>query len=318
MKVSYEFMRSEGEVDLASEYHVSAYEDSPVVGKCNKFNARKNDGVPIYIVQHHTVADYDGTISLFNANKEDQNWNWGSAHYVIKEDGSVDCMVNPEYRAYHAGGGYLVPGSKLNSTGKVTINDLNSWSIGIENVNDGYSMFPKEQMYSNLLLMENLVQKFPSIDTKKLLGHGDWDPSRKCDPNPYFDWELAAVASKKFQEIDHNFGVYPSIQYKADSNELISGFKPDTAGFEDIKSVQNILSEIGYNVFATNRENEGIYDCQTKNCVKAFKNHYLNTAVISHLENIRDYEPYENHNPFMIEVTENTLDIMGEVADLLG
>ena len=66
------------------------------------------------------------------------------------------------------------------------------------------------------------------------------------------------------------------------------------------------------------KENEGIYDCQTKNCVKAFKNHYLNTAVISHLENIRDYEPYENHNPFMIEVTENTLDIMGEVADLLG
>jgi N-acetylmuramoyl-L-alanine amidase len=318
MKVSYEFMRSEEDVYQGSELHVSGYEDSPVVGKCNKFNARKNGGEPIYIMQHHTVVDYDGTISLFNANKGDQNWNWGSAHYVIKEDGYVECMVNPEYRAYHAGAGYFVPGSKLNSTGKVTINDMNSWSIGIENVNDGYSMFPKDQMYSNLLLMENLVQKFPSINTKTLLGHGDWDPSRKCDPNPYFDWELAAVAAEKYEEIDHNFGVYPSIQYKNESNEMISGSKPDTASYENIKSIQNTLAEIGYNVFTEDKANEGVYDTRTKNCVKAFKNHYLNTTVISNLENIRDYEHYDNHNPFMIEVTDNIFEIMGEVADLLS
>ncbi|MBN8527014.1 MAG: hypothetical protein J0M02_16895, partial [Planctomycetes bacterium] len=41
------------------------------------------------------------------------------------------------------------------------------------------------------------------------------------------------------------------------------------------------LAEIGYNVFAKDRSNEGIYDLQTKNCVKAFKNHYMNKSVVA-------------------------------------
>ena len=52
-------------------------------------------------------------------------------------------------------------------------------------------------MYSNFLLMEELVTTFPSINTKFLLGHADWDSIRKCDPNPYFDWEIAAHAEEK-------------------------------------------------------------------------------------------------------------------------
>ena len=321
MKKSYQiselYMRNKDEIDVLSSIHISGYEDSPVVGKCNKFNTRKNEGEPLCIIQHHTVANYDRTISLFTANKGDVNWNWGSSHYVIREDGHIECMVNPIYRSYHAGAGYLIPGSKMNPTGKITKNDMNSWSIGIENVNDGYSPFSNEQMYSNILLMEDVVKTFPNINTKILLGHADWDPSRKCDPNPYFDWELAAKASEKYGEIEHNFGVYPSQKYNPNSNELISGLKPGAAIVEDILSVQNILSEIGYDVFVESKTNEGIYDRQTKNCVKAFKNHYLNNAVVDNLTNIKDYELYDNHNPFMIEVTENTFEIMGEVADLL-
>jgi len=67
----------------------------------------------LYIVQHHTVADYDRTVALFNVNKGEEMWNWGSAHYVIREDGLIDCMVNPEYRAYHSGNGHLVPDSRI-------------------------------------------------------------------------------------------------------------------------------------------------------------------------------------------------------------
>jgi len=318
MKISYQFMRTE-RVDFDSDFHISGYEDDPVESKvCSKFNARKNGGYPVYIIQHHTVADFERTVNLFTANKGNEMWNWGSAHYVIDPIGNIECMVDPAYRAYHGGVGYFTSGSKFNPNGSVPINDINSWSIGIENVNDGYSVFPKEQMYSNILLMEELVTTFPSINTKLLLGHADWDPSRKCDPNPYFDWELAAHAGEKFEEIQHNFGVYPTIQYQPDSQPIISGLSSDSIDPIEVRHVQEILAEIGYNVFAKDRSNEGMYDLQTKNCVKAFKNHYMNKSVVATLEDIRLYESYDDHDPFMVKVTNNTLDTMGEVADLLS
>ena len=173
-------------------------------------------------------------------------------------------------------------------------------------------------MYSNFLLMEELVTTFPNINTKFLLRHADWDSSRKCYPNPYFDWEIAAYAGEKFEEIEHNFGVYPTIQYQPDSQKIISGLKSDSIDPIEVKHVQEILAELGYNVFAKDRSNEGIYDLQTKNCVKAFKNHYINKSVVATLEDIRLYESYDDHHPFMIEITNNTLDTMGEVADLLS
>ena len=53
MKISYQFMRTE-RVDVDSDFHISGYEDDPVESKvCNKFNARKNGGYPVYIIQHH-------------------------------------------------------------------------------------------------------------------------------------------------------------------------------------------------------------------------------------------------------------------------
>ncbi len=316
INISHTYMRTQ-RVSIESEYHILGYEDDPVEETvCSKFASRKNGGYPVYIMQHHTVADYSRTIDLFTANKGDEMWNWGSSHYVIREDGYIDCMVSPEYRAYHAGKGYFLSGSKLNPSGAVAVNDMNSWSIGIENVNDGYSQFTLEQMRANITLMEQLVTTYPSLNKTALIGHGDWDPSRKCDPNPYFDWELAATASK-LEGIEHDFGVYPSIKFKPDSEVLISGIQPESGLPENTAHVQELLAEIGYNVFAEDKSNKGVYDLQTKNCVKAFKNHYMNTAVVDSLEDIRSYEPYDGHDPFMIEVTGNTIDILAEVADLL-
>jgi len=126
MKISYQFMRTE-RVDVDSDFHISGYEDDPVESKvCNKFNARKNGGYPVYIIQHHTVADFERTVNLFTANKGDDMWNWGSAHYVIDQIGNIECMVNPAYRAYHGGVGYFTTGSKFNPSGSVPINDINS------------------------------------------------------------------------------------------------------------------------------------------------------------------------------------------------
>lgn len=44
----------------------------------------------------------------------------------------------------------------------------------------------------------------------------------------------------------------------------------------------------------------------------------MNKSVVAALEDIRLYESYDDHDPFMVEVTNNTLETMGEVADLLS
>jgi len=49
--ISQKYMRTAEEIDILSSFHTSGYEDFPVIGKCNKFNARKNEGVPLYIVR---------------------------------------------------------------------------------------------------------------------------------------------------------------------------------------------------------------------------------------------------------------------------
>lgn len=43
----------------------SAEDTNVQPGKCNNFNWRKNGGKPLFIVQHHTVADFNETVQIF-------------------------------------------------------------------------------------------------------------------------------------------------------------------------------------------------------------------------------------------------------------
>ena len=93
-------------------------------GKCNAFNHRKNNVNPVYIMQHHTVSDYNRTIKIFTEQVV-------SAHYVIDKEGVVQELVSPDYRAYHAGKGSIIEGSKFNPgilVGEYK-SDMNSKSI---------------------------------------------------------------------------------------------------------------------------------------------------------------------------------------------
>ena len=53
------------------------------------------------------------------------------------------------------------------------------------------------------------------------------------------------MLKKKFEEIEHNFGVYPTIQYQPDSQKIISGLKSDSFDPIEVKHVQEILAELG-------------------------------------------------------------------------
>lgn len=129
------------------------------------------------IVIHDTEGDdIKKTLKWFE-NKEAQV----SAHYVIGKDGAIYQMVEDEDTAWHCGKSCL-PDNKKETGGTV-----NHRSIGIElvNIGDGKHEFPKEQMDSLILLVQELKSKH---DIKYVVGHKEIAPGRKTDPAENFDW----------------------------------------------------------------------------------------------------------------------------------
>jgi len=142
---------------------------SDFVGSIN-FNLRK----PNFVIIHHTAQDsVSQTLRTFTLARTGV-----SAHYVIGRDGLVHHMVNDYLRAWHAGGGRW---------GNVT--DMNSCSIGIELDNNGYEPFTDAQINSLLQVLRSLKKRF-DIPAANFIGHSDWAPVRKDDPNVYFPWKL--------------------------------------------------------------------------------------------------------------------------------
>ena len=125
---------------------------NPEPGKCNNFNNRfkktgpnkadkqYGEAFPIYIMQHHTVGNFQNTAAIFSKNDS-----YVSSHYVIDTNGKVYRFVGDVYRAYHAGRGSFAERSCLSSLSNCELqNEMNSWSFGIENVNSGNEPYPLE------------------------------------------------------------------------------------------------------------------------------------------------------------------------------
>ncbi|HEV7780952.1 MAG TPA: N-acetylmuramoyl-L-alanine amidase [Chitinophagaceae bacterium] len=129
---------------------------------------------PNYVIIHHTATrNCNEVLSEFTTTGGRE----ASAHYVIDKDGVVHHMLNDLLRSHHAGD------SKWGNT-----TDLNSSSIGIELVNNGYESFSTEQMNSLLILLERLKNAY-KIPDANFIGHGDIAPTRKADPNYRFPWK---------------------------------------------------------------------------------------------------------------------------------
>lgn len=138
-----------------------------------------------------------------------------SAHYLIEEDGTLHCLVDPTKRAWHAGVSYW-EGAR----------DINSRSIGIELVNPGhdfgYRPFPKAQIETLLELLKRLCGSY-SISRAAVWGHSDIAPTRKEDPGEKFPWARLAA---------HGFGIWPSQMVRATK----------------VSPRAEVLSAIGYDV----------------------------------------------------------------------
>jgi hypothetical protein len=245
-------------------------------GKCNSFNYRKNGGEPHYIMQHYTVLDAERAIKTFTTT----NVRPASANYVVFKNGVVEEFVAPEYRAYHAGIGNLSGGSKLNPAIPNIVDDMDSWSIGIENVNSGFEPFTQEQIEANVLLCQKLCKTYKSINPKLMLGHSDWSLGNKFDPGVYFPWKDFANASEKFEYlgIEKDFGVFPQLDaIKTDPTIFLSYTNPDF-NREDLECIQTSLREIGY---AIPDEDLGTLSSKTSEAILAFLIHYRADKILN-------------------------------------
>lgn len=143
---------------------------------------------PSFVMIHHTSqANLAQTIRTFQLPHTKV-----SSHYVIGRDGRVVQMLNDYLRGWHAGRG---------KWGSIT--DMNSVSIGIELDNNGKEPFPDAQINSLLILLDTLKTKY-SIPQKNFIGHADFAPGRKDDPNVFFPWQLLA---------ERGFGIWYNPNY---------------------------------------------------------------------------------------------------------
>lgn len=100
-----------------------------------------------------------------------------SAHLLIRRDGEVVQFVPFHQRAWHAG--------QSNFNGRSACNDF---SIGIELEGTDDVPFEAVQYQQLAGITRCLMQAYPGITPKTIVGHSDIAPGRKTDPGPHFDW----------------------------------------------------------------------------------------------------------------------------------
>lgn len=138
---------------------------------------RRNDARPDMVVLHYTAMRTAQSALRTLCNPETEV----SAHYLIAADGEVMSLVPEALRAWHAGAGRW---------GHVT--DVNSYSIGIEIANDGFSPFAAPQMDALCALLHDVRARW-GIRPERVIGHSDMAPGRKIDPGARFDWRRLAL-----------------------------------------------------------------------------------------------------------------------------
>jgi len=177
-----------------------------------------------------------------------------SAHYVVREDGTVVYMVPEDKRAWHAGV------ARWQGEG-----DLNSRSIGVEIVNGGHDVpladgtlppFPRVQIAAVISLSRAILSRH-DIPQTRIVGHSDIAPARKRDPGEHFPWKTLS---------DAGIGLWPNPVPDLDGSTVRGpGLQPGDRD-PSVERMQAMLLSIGYDLSVT-----GAYDPDTEAVVTAFQ-----------------------------------------------
>ncbi|EJF89075.1 N-acetylmuramoyl-L-alanine amidase [Bartonella tamiae] len=207
------------------------------------FEARKGGLCPQMLILHYT-----GMKTADEAEKRlESAQSKVSAHYVVREEGTIVQMVREKDRAWHAGESFWNG-----------IHDVNSASIGIEIVNEGplsdQPDFPKKQIEAVIKLCRSIIDRY-SLLSRYVLAHSDIAPARKEDPGEKFPWDLLYR-----HDIGHFVTPVP-----------ISGGRFMTIGESGrpVEAYQSMLALYGYGI-----EISGIFDERTRLVTQAFQRHF--------------------------------------------
>ncbi|MFM7694154.1 MAG: N-acetylmuramoyl-L-alanine amidase, partial [Actinomycetota bacterium] len=296
-------------LDLRSDYlrtepsRTDERSDDPRPGVVNNFASRTAGATPRWIVQHYTYDDYDASLKLSLAD------GGNSAHYLVPAEAPfVQLLVAPEHRAHQAGSGALLPSSALNPYvgGEGLTEDMNSWSYGIENVNNATTPFPDDQIRRTIQVMDSLLRDAEGLDARYVIAHSDWAPGRKLDPGPYFPWQTLVQASELYPDVtSHNFGVYSFIPRAAAPRVVVSALQDSDRA--EIIRVQEGLRRLGYAIPVT-----GVLDEITLDGIFSFKIHFQNQVVIAQheqcwLDIVRDVDAPRNRQVIAQWTTDDQL-----------
>ncbi len=296
-------------LDLRSDYlrtepsRTDERSEDPRPGVVNNFASRTAGATPRWIVQHYTYDDYDASLKLYLAD------GGTSAHYLVPAEAPfVQLLVAPEHRAHQAGSGALLPSSALNPYvgGGGLTEDMNSWSYGVENVNNAITPFPGDQIRRIIQVMDSLVRDTEGFDPRYVIAHSDWAPGRKLDPGPYFPWQTLAKASELYPDVtSHNFGVYSFIPRAAAPRVVVSALQDSDPA--EIIRVQEGLRGLGYAIPVT-----GVLDEITLDGIFSFKVHFQNQVVIAQHEQcwfdiVRDVDARRNREVIAQWTTDDQL-----------
>lgn len=100
-----------------------------------------------------------------------------SSHFLIRRDGELVQFVSCHDRAWHAG--------VSSFQGRQNCNDF---SIGIELEGTDDTPFTGAQYQQLLALSLQLLNDYPAITPKRIVGHNEIAPGRKTDPGACFNW----------------------------------------------------------------------------------------------------------------------------------
>lgn len=100
-----------------------------------------------------------------------------SSHLLIERTGELTQFVGFQHRAWHAG----------ESSFEGTAN-CNDYSIGIELEGTDELAYTDAQYRVLATVVRALLDAYPALNSRRIVGHCDIAPGRKTDPGAAFDW----------------------------------------------------------------------------------------------------------------------------------
>lgn len=230
-------------------YHSAVLEDYKIID--TYFPARGQDYRQKFLILHYTALHNEKSIQVLTEQTV-------SSHYLVQDydNDEIHILVGENERSWHAGASHWL--------GRTNLNDS---SIGIEIVNQGYSMlngkmwfypYPEHQFRKVAELAKNIVNRY-GIDPTYVLAHSDIAPQRKEDPGAFFPW-------KKLYE-EYGIGAWYNDVDKYRFWNSYSDSKKNDQSF--IREFQGELAKYGYEIQQTGR-----WDEQTRRVVMAFQMHF--------------------------------------------